>query len=117
MAERVGGDGDAAGSRIRAAKNQALFREVNERIQALRQPSTFVEFICECSRADCDEKVEMTHQEYDTLRSSSNRFAVKPGHGVRGLDVLVVDHAQRFEEVEKVGRAKHVVNDLDPRST
>ena len=41
--------------RERAAKNQSLFREVNERIEDLDHTSTFIEFICECANEECSD--------------------------------------------------------------
>ena len=99
---------------IRAAKNQSLFREVNERIEELRPPSTFVEFVCECSIDPCNEMVELTQQEYETLRSDPNRFAVSPGHAVPEVEV-VVDRSDRYEIVAKLGAGIRVAEKLDPR--
>lgn len=102
-------------SQIRAAKNEVLFREVNERIQFLRPPSTFVEFICECAKADCDEPISLTHQEYATLRSVPYRFAVKPGHATPSIELVVVEQADRYDTIEKVGVGRDLVEAVDPR--
>jgi hypothetical protein len=39
--------------RDRAAKNQSLFREVNERIDELSGSATFLTFIWECANETC----------------------------------------------------------------
>lgn len=103
-------------SQIRAAKNEVLFREVNERIQALRPPSTFVEFVCECAKAECDEPISLTHQEYEDLRSVPYRFAVKPGHALPSVELVVVEHADRYDTIEKLGVGRDVVEAVDPAS-
>lgn len=100
--EVVSGDRDPTQqSQIRAAKNEVLFREVNERIQALRPPSTFVEFVCECAKAECDAPISTTHQEYESLRSVPYRFAVKPGHALPLVELVVVEHAGRYDTIER----------------
>src|SRR4051812_3581421 len=46
--------------RKRAAKNQSLLREVNERIEELSQSVNRTRFICECTNESCDERVLLT---------------------------------------------------------
>jgi hypothetical protein len=51
--------------RERLAKNEALFREVNERIQEIGravgvQPDEELEMVCECSNAGCTERMTMS---------------------------------------------------------
>ena len=111
----MNGDRIPTQSQIRAAKNEVLFREVNERIQTLRPPSTFVEFVCECAEATCDEPISLTHEEYENLRSVPYRFAVKPGHALPSVE-LVVEHSDRYDTIEKVGVGRDVVEAVDPAS-
>jgi hypothetical protein len=101
-------------TQIRAAKNQSLFREVNERIEEVRQPSTLVEFVCECTLEGCSEIVELTEQEYESVRSHSNGFAVRPGHVVPQVEV-VVDGTDRYQIVSKIGAGAPIAEKLDPR--
>jgi hypothetical protein len=98
----------------RAAANQSLVREVNERIEQLRLPSTFVEFVCECAIEGCMEMVALTHHEYEALRSHANRFAVSPGHVVAQVEV-VVDSTDRFVTVKLIGAGASVARKFDPR--
>jgi hypothetical protein len=46
--------------RERAAKNQSLFREVNERIEELSASTSPTRFIGECANERCEEKVSLT---------------------------------------------------------
>ena len=101
-------------TQVRAARNQSLCREVNERIQDLRPPSTFGEFVCECTIEGCSDIVELTQQEYESLRSNGNRFAVRPGHVVPQVDV-VVGGTDRYPVVAKIGAGAPVAERLDPR--
>ena len=73
------------GQRERAAKNQSLFREVNERIGVLSGAATFATFICECTDENCDEAVSLARSEYERIRSDSNSFFVVPGAATNGM--------------------------------
>src|SRR4051812_45951455 len=100
--------------RERAARNQSLFREVNERLEELAGsvPSAF--FICECLDQRCDEKVSLTTVEYERVRSEPNRFFVRPGHDVPDVETIV-DATERYVVVSKLGAGAPVARQLDPR--
>jgi hypothetical protein len=107
-------------SAARAAKNEGLFREVNERILELEE--AFGEaagdhnragFVCECSRADCTSKVEMTPDEYRGVREKPTQFLVAPGH-VDPDHERVVRATDRFVVVEKFGLAGEIAADDAP---
>ena len=58
---------------VRTGENEALFREVNERLKerkrddlAWQAPS---EWICECAEETCTERIVMSPLEYEQLRS------------------------------------------------
>ena len=100
----------------KAAQNQALFREVNERIRNLDYSRPPTEFVCECARPDCTQIVPMSLDEYEEIRRSPNLFLVAPGnaHVFRGLDRLF-ETRPRYWVVEKVGEAAVEAAKLDPR--
>ena len=103
---------------VRATKgvrNQALWREVNERIKAVAETSGKVEFLCECGRLECRATVDMSMAEYERIRASSVRFPIAPGHELPDIET-VVEANERYTVVEKLGRAAEVVAALDPRS-
>ena len=100
--------------RERAAKNQSLFREVNERIGELSPVAMFTTFICECANVTCDEAVSLTHEEYERIRSSSNSFFVVSGHEIREIE-QVTDSTDRYLVVAKLGAGGEVAEGLDPR--
>jgi hypothetical protein len=88
----------------RAGENEALFREVNERIEELDatfgvQRRTFT-IVCECERVTCAEHVEITHEEYRELRSDPTFFAVKPGHEDPRVET-VVDERRGYLVIRK----------------
>jgi hypothetical protein len=65
---------------VKAARNQALWREVNERIGAVAETSRHMEFLCECADLDCTETLNLTVAEYERIRSSPVRFPIAIGH-------------------------------------
>ena len=102
----------------RAAKNEALFRDVNERIEELGDESYRAEptaFVCECSDPGCSEVVELTRREYEAVRAHGDRFAIVAGHELPDVE-RVVGHNARFAVVEKLGRAAEIARALDPRA-
>ena len=102
------------GRRVRAAKNQSLFREVNERIGELSRSATSATFICECTDETCDEQVPMTREEYERIRSDSNSFFVLSGHEISEIEEII-DVADRYVVVAKLGTGAVVADGLDPR--
>jgi hypothetical protein len=106
----------------RVGKNEALFREVNERIKEVSSanfgfgPADLCEFVCECSLAECHEPVAMTRLEYEDVRTNGAHFLIAPGH-VRSPKVerAVAEH-ERYWVVEKQAGARRVAVDEDPRS-
>lgn len=100
--------------RERAAANESLFREVNERIEDLPTTASFTQFVCECHDDKCDVRVSMTVEEYEHIRAEGNRFFVLPGHQAAGVDD-VVESTDRYLVVRKIGAGEHVAERLDPR--
>jgi hypothetical protein len=103
-------------SERRAALNQALCREVNERRAAhAANLSDRVGFVCECSDIACRDEVSLTSEEYEFIRRNAKRFVVGLGHVDEEGDRLLVEEPGRFAVVEKFGPAGDVVAHLDPR--
>ena len=91
----------------RQGRNESLFREVNERIAELNQ--TFhvegrSEFLCECGREDCRRPVSISIDEYETVRRTSTRFFVLPGHEDTSV-ASVVERSERYVVVENISDA------------
>ena len=105
---------------VRTGENEALFREVNERLKerkrddlAWQAPS---EWICECAEETCTERIVMSPLEYEQLRSEPTHFAVVPNEEHVSLDVeRIVERRDRFWVVEKIGEAAEVAEETDPR--
>ena len=94
-------------SATRVAKNESLFREVNERIAEVAEGFAIEQtqhFVCECSRIGCSKAIELTLAEYAAVREDDRRFAVARGH----LDPeheSVVLRRERYWVIEKDGLA------------
>jgi hypothetical protein len=103
----------------RVARNEALFREVNERIKdvtELLEGSDAAEFVCECGDESCIQPIRIELAEYEQVRRVSTRFVVVPNHVVPDLE-RVVTQTDRFAVVEKVApQAVRIVEQEDPRS-
>jgi hypothetical protein len=99
------------------ARNQVLFREVNEHIAELTEPVRKTDvnvLICECSDPACAESLEITPSEYERVRAHGARFVVRSGHQLSEVERVVEDNG-RFLVVEKLGAAASIARDADPR--
>jgi hypothetical protein len=103
----------------RVARNEALFREVNERIQEVQASiggGDRTDFLCECGREDCTAAISLTLVEYEEVRSDPTHFVVVPGHEVIDLE-RVVRQTEHFSIIEKFsGAPAQIALDRDPRS-
>jgi hypothetical protein len=63
----------------KAAKNQFLYREVNERIRNMDYSVSRAEFVCECAHPECSETIEMSLEEYEEIRRVPSHFLVAAG--------------------------------------
>jgi hypothetical protein len=107
----------------RQARNEALVRQVNERIEEMDRAAEAqgwvsedgrFEFHCECGAGDvCTARVFMTIEEYERVRQQDDRFALAPGHE-RGELERVVERHERFVIVDKIAEVEREVSD-DPR--
>jgi hypothetical protein len=100
--------------------NEAVFREVNERIEGLAETfelkSEPLDLLCECGDASCIQRITMSHAEYEELRSDSHQFAVHPGHEIPEVE-RVVDKRKGYDVVAKEsGAPEQVAEQTDPRS-
>jgi hypothetical protein len=95
----------------RAARNESLFREVNENIARLeeRHGATATEpvFLCECANADCTEHLSVASDVYARVREHPRRFMVLPGHEDTRVEEVVETH-RGYLIVVKTGAAGDV---------
>jgi hypothetical protein len=104
----------------RIGLNEAVFREVNERIEDLAKGFALttqpLDLVCECGDASCLQRITMSHDEYEQLRSESHQFAVYPGHEAPDLE-SVVDRRGGYDVVQKdEGAPEEIAERTDPRT-
>ena len=103
----------------RLARNEALFREVNERVREIAtvhgDDDHVYEFYCECSNADCTFQLRATLDEYEAVRAHGERFLIAPDHALPEIEI-VVKRDDDWWVVEKQGEPGELVDELDPRS-
>ena len=103
----------------RLAKNEALFRDVNERVRHVSRDEWHLgehgTFLCECVDPDCLERVTVELAVYERTRDAPDRFLLKPGHERPDLE-FVIDSGETYVIVEKREETKDVVAESDPRS-
>jgi hypothetical protein len=101
------------------AKNEELFRNVNERIEEISfgvpRDELLLGFLCECDRDGCVEKVEAARAEYERVRAEPTHFIVLPGHEDPRVE-RVIASTDRFVVVEKQGQAAADAARTDPRN-
>ena len=106
------------GREERLARNQGLFREINERVRQIASShgadAHRYEFYCECSNTDCTLRVELALVDYERVRSHGKRFLVAPGHDLPEIEE-VVEQTEGWWVVEKEGDAGRLAEELDPR--
>ena len=103
----------------RIVKNEALFRDVNERVKEIDQAQSVTtdeawDFLCECGNADCLQRVALRPDEYEQLRSNPVHFAVVPGHEKPEVE-RVVREGEGYLVVEKLLGEQDIARESDPR--
>jgi hypothetical protein len=99
----------------RVGKNEAVFREVNERINDVTRENA-AEYLCECGKATCTETIQMTVSDYEDVRRVPTHFAVLPGHELPDLEEVVGRNEGFLVVRKKAGAAAALATELDPRS-
>jgi hypothetical protein len=105
--------------REKEARNQALFREVNERIEQVGESfgtDGHSSFLCECGNRGCTQTIDLSNREYERVRAHGNRFVVALNHENPETE-SVVEQNSRFAVVETyAGAASRIARESDPRS-
>ncbi len=95
----------------RAARNESLFREVNENIARLedRHGATVAGpvFLCECANADCTEHLVVGADVYERVREHPRQFLILPGHEDPRVEKVVETHRD-YLIVVKTGAAGQI---------
>ena len=111
---------DEEARRARIAKNEGLFRAVNETLEPINQGFSLatqtMTAVCECGDLNCAELLEIDLATYEQVRSDPTWFVVVPGHEVADMEEIVAHH-EGFDVVCKhKGAGEAVSIATDPRS-
>ena len=104
----------------RIGRNEALYRQVNERLEDLNESfepvaGDFVA-VCECGKLECFEQFAVPREVYERTRANADWFLVRPTHGEEDLERVVERH-EGFWIVEKLpGEPRRLAKETDPRS-
>jgi hypothetical protein len=100
----------------RLARNQTLFREVNERLLELSDgnKANGLDFLCECSREECVETIGLALEEYEEVRSTPTAFLIVPGHETPAVERIVGGNS-RYIVVEKTNGVGFAI-ETNPRA-
>lgn len=104
---------------VEMAETEAVFREVNERINetAQRFASGEATFVCECADPDCTARVDLPLEEYEEVRQDGTHFLLCDGHEVPTIE-RVVSRRRGYAIVEKFhATVARIVRRRDPRRT
>jgi hypothetical protein len=103
----------------RAARNEAISREINEGIEEAHRSAEspgYVRMVCECTRLECTALIVISISEYEAVRTDPRHFAVLNDHVAPDVE-MVVRQNERFAVVKKrEGDAAEVAVEADPRS-
>src|SRR5262249_43147492 len=70
----------------RLARNEAFFRELNERLEELTpESSSELVVLCECANQDCAQRLTLRKEEYEEIRAHDTFFVVAHGHADLGI--------------------------------
>lgn len=111
------GDDERAG---RIAANEAVFRLVNEKIEALNAAfATITEtfsVVCECGDSGCADQIEVETTTYERVRSDSTLFIVVPGHEIPEVEDVVERQDRYFIVSKKAPPGEAIAKATDPRN-
>jgi len=99
----------------RAALTEAAFRIANERMHSWEERSDGPEpYLCECAVDGCREYIELTHDDYETVRAHVRHFAVRADHVLQDLEEVVERH-EGYVTIEKPAPLTSLLTEADPR--
>jgi len=104
----------------RKALNEAVFRAVNERLEALHRQFALahdrpLEILCECDRTACTEKLTVSVEVYERVRADSASFLVSPGHEDPRVEDIVDSGGNYVIVRKRSGEPRRIAAQTDPR--
>lgn len=116
----MGSDPDSLSeSQRRRAANEALFRQVNEGLEALNdafEPMTkSFSVLCECDDSACIEQIELTRDDYERTRANGAHFVLVPGHESPDVERVVAERDGWLVVEKRPGEPAAYAEATDPR--
>ena len=100
---------------IRAARNQALFRAVNEKLRSVETASVYANdtFVvaCECADLGCVQTLEIAPDRYFEVRTNPRHFVVLSGHVYAEVE-RIVSELDGYVVVEKLAAAGETAEEM-----
>jgi hypothetical protein len=104
----------------RLGLNEIVFREVNEKIEAVNAAfgalTGTMTVICECGDAACAEQIDLSPQEYARIRADPRWFVVVPGHEIEDIESVVEAHGPYYVIEKLPGGPGELAESADPRT-
>jgi hypothetical protein len=101
----------------RAARNEEIFRGINERIEEGAEQhgvNAPLPFHCECGRPSCLDTIELPPPVYERVARERYRFVLTPGHEDEAIE-RVIERQPAYVVVEKVGEAREQIDRDHPQ--
>lgn len=104
----------------RLGLNEAMFREVNERVEEVNQAFGSItgqfDIFCECGDTTCAERISVPMEQYERVRSEATHFLLKVGHEDPTVERMIENHGS-YVIVEKEGvDVEQVAEETNPRA-
>jgi len=104
----------------RLGLNEAMFREVNERVEDVNRTFATVtgsfEIFCECGDTTCTDRLSVPISEYERVRSVPTHFLLHVGHEDPTVERVIEIH-DSYVIAEKEGvDVERVAEQTDPRA-
>jgi hypothetical protein len=96
---------------------EAAFRIANERTARWEERHSEGApelYLCECASQPCRERISLSREQYEAVRSDVKRFVVVPGHVIPDLE-SVVQTFETYEVIEKPSALMDLLVETDPR--
>ena len=104
----------------RIGQNEALYRQVNERIEDLNASFSSITsdfaIVCECGDLGCMEQITVSRELYESTRANPHRFIVKPGHEAQDIEHAVAGDGDYVVIEKGPPEAMRLAEETDPRS-
>ena len=107
--------------RARIGRNEAIFREVNERMEELNRgfaemSDRMLHVVCECGNSTCVEQLVISIEGYEEVRGDATHFLVRPGHQMPSAEDVIAEREGYLIVRKQSGLPAQIARESDPRS-